>query len=53
MKWIIKPKIGGINSYDYLADQEAMQKVSYGFARRSNGVFKGNIGALDGCRGVC
>ena len=48
IKWIIKPKIGGINFYDYLADQEAMHKVSYGFARRSNGVFRGAIGALDG-----
>ena len=48
IKWIIKPKICGINFYDYLADQEAMHKVSYGFARRSNGVFKGGIGALDG-----
>ena len=48
MKWIIKPKIGGINMYDYLDDQQAMQKVSDGFSRRSNGVFKGGIGALDG-----
>ena len=48
MKWIIKPKIGGISMYDYLDDQEAMQKVSDGFSKRSNGVFKGGIGALDG-----
>ena len=47
-KWILKPKIGTINMYDYLDDQEAMQKVSDGFSRRSNGVFKGGIGALDG-----
>ena len=34
--------------YDNLDDQESMQKVSDGFSRRSNGVFKGGIGALDG-----
>ena len=34
--------------YDHLEDKAAMQKVSDGFSRRSNGVFKGTIGALDG-----
>ena len=40
LKWIIKPKIGGINMYDYLDDQDAMQKISDGFSRRSNGVLR-------------
>ena len=33
---------------DYLHDNDAMTKVSDGFSIRSNGVFKGAIGALDG-----
>ena len=32
----------------YLNDVEAMSKVSQGFSKRSNGVLKGAIGALDG-----
>ena len=47
-KWIIQPKIGGITMNDFLEDEAAMQKVSDGFSKRSNGVFKGAIGALDG-----
>ena len=46
--WINKSKIGGINIYDYLSNEEAMRRVSIGFSKRSNGIFKGAIGALDG-----
>ena len=46
--WINKTRIGGINIYEYLQDDQAMSKVSYGFSKRSNGIFKGAIGALDG-----
>ena len=33
---------------EYLSDREQMECVSNGFYTRSNGVFKGDIGALDG-----
>ena len=32
----------------YLGDKQAMSKVSAGFAKRSNGVLIGAIGAIDG-----
>ena len=48
MYWIIIPNIGKINMMKYLNDIEAMNKVSQGFAKRSNGVLKGCIGAIDG-----
>ena len=47
-RWIIKPKIGGINLYQYLNDEAAMNKANVGFAKRSNGILKGIIGAFDG-----
>ena len=46
--WIIKPNIGKINMKKYLGDKEAMNRVSEGFSKRSNGVLKGAIGAIDG-----
>ena len=46
-KWINKTKIGGIDMYKYLDDDAAMQKVSNGFSKRSDGLFQGSIGALD------
>ena len=46
--WIIRVNIGDINMGDYLYDNDAMTKVSDGFSKRSNGAFKGAIGALDG-----
>ena len=48
MYWIIIPNIGEINIMNYLNDIEAVNKVSKGFAKRSNGVLKGYIGAIDG-----
>ena len=50
-KWILKPKLGGINMYEYLSDEEAMIRVSDGFSKHSNGIFKRVIGALDGWGG--
>ena len=47
-KWINITKIGGIDMYKYLEDDEAMQKISDDFSKRSDGLFKGSIGALDG-----
>ena len=48
MHWIIKPNIGKINMLKYLNNIEAMNRVSCVFSRRSNGVLKGCIGAIDG-----
>ena len=33
---------------DYLENVDAMKKVSEGFSKRSNGILKGAIGAIDG-----
>lgn len=48
LKWIIPSDIGMMNMIKYVGDDEAMDKVSDGFSKRSNGVLKGTIGALDG-----
>ena len=47
-EWVNCTKLGGINIYDYLSDNDQMSKVSEGFSKRSDGVFKGAIGSLDG-----
>ena len=46
--WIINTQIGGMNILAYLKDKDQLELVSKGFSKRSNGVFKGAIGALDG-----
>ena len=46
--WIIKTGVGDINMTKYLGDKDAMAKVSAGFSKRSHGVLKGAIGAIDG-----
>ena len=46
--WIIKPNIGLIDIESYLKDENAMRSVSEGFSKRSNGILKGAIGAIDG-----
>ena len=48
VNWIIGPNIGKMDIVRYMNDEEAMKKVSQGFARRSNGVLRGAIGAIDG-----
>ena len=48
LKWIIPSDIGKMNMTKYLGDDDAMKEVSLGFSKRSNGVLKGAIGALDG-----
>ena len=48
LDWIVKTDIGDINMVKYLGDKEAMAKVSAGFSKRSLGVLKGAIGAIDG-----
>ena len=48
LKWIIPSDIGKMNMTKYLGDDDTMDKVSLGYSKRSNGVLKGAIGALDG-----
>ena len=47
-KWIILPNIGKIDINSYINDDNALQHVSQGFSKRSNGLLKGAIGAIDG-----
>ena len=47
-EWLVDTKIGGIDIKSYLNNEDAMAAVSEGFSKRSNGVLKGAIGALDG-----
>ena len=46
--WIIKHNICNINMVKYLGDKKCMGKVSDGVSKRSGGIFKGAICALDG-----
>ena len=46
--WIIKVNIGDIDIESYLKNEDAMNNVSVGFSRRSNGILTGAIGAIDG-----
>ena len=40
--------IGDLNMTKYLGDKDAMENVNRVFVKRSNGVLKGSIGAIDG-----
>ena len=46
--WIVSPNLGGMNIKEYLSNPEELQRVSAGFAKRSNGVLRGAIGVMDG-----
>ena len=46
--WIIEPNLGGMDMKAYLENEEEMERVSSGFSKRSNGIVKGAISALDG-----
>ena len=46
--WIYDANIGNINMDAYLNNPEALERVSHGFAQRSNGILVGAIGAIDG-----
>ena len=46
--WVNNTDIGQLNMSEYLEDDAAMSRVSDGFSKRSNGILKGAIGALDG-----
>ena len=47
-QWVNGIHLGGIDIYKCLNDDKAMHDTSKGFSQRSNGIFKGAIGALDG-----
>ena len=47
-EWIIPSKIGDINMNAHFEDEEAMSRVSKGFAIRSNGVLTVVVGAING-----
>ena len=45
---VIKCDIDDLNMGKYLGDERSMAKVSHGFAKSSDGIMIGAIGALDG-----
>ena len=47
-KWILDDRLVKINGIDYCNNDARMQQVALEFARASNGVINGCIGALDG-----
>ena len=47
-EWILDDRLVKINGVDYCKDEECMAKVAGDFAKRSNYVINGCIGALDG-----
>ena len=48
LNWIIATGIGKIDMENYLDDLAEMKSVSHGFSKRSNGILKGAVGAIDG-----
>lgn len=47
-KWICDDKLVKISGIDYVNDEERLSEVATVFARRSNGLLAGCIGAIDG-----
>lgn len=47
-KWICDNKLVKISGIDYVNDEERLNEVATVFARRSNGLLAGCIGAIDG-----
>ena len=46
--WILDDRLVKISGIDYVSDEERLEKVALEFARSSNGLFNGCIGAIDG-----
>jgi len=46
--WILDDRLVKINGLDYVQDEERLQNVALEFALRSDGLFSGCIGAIDG-----
>ena len=46
--WILDDRLVKISGIDYTSDEERLEKVALEFARSSNGLFNGCIGAIDG-----
>jgi hypothetical protein len=47
-EWINNEELVKINGFDYLNDDVRMKSVAYEFSKKSNGIFNGVIGAIDG-----
>ena len=52
LQWVIKHKLGNIDMRTFLDDITATKIVSKGFLKRSNGILKVAIGAIDGWLGL-
>lgn len=48
MSWLRHPSFYNINCIEYFSDEDRMKEVALQFARGSNGVNGGCIGAVDG-----
>jgi len=48
LNWLSHPSFYNINGIEYCSDEERMKEVALLFARGSNGIIGGCIGALDG-----
>ena len=48
LNWVVINGIGDLNMKKYIDDKDAMEKISRGFVKISNGVLKGAIGIIDG-----
>ena len=47
-QWIVDTNLGGMDMDAYLSNPEELERMSNGFARRSNGVLRGSIDTIDG-----
>ena len=47
LNWITITNLGKIDIENYLNDENALMRVSNGFSRRSEGILRGAIGAID------
>ena len=46
--WLLDKRLVNIHGIEYVTDEERLEKVAMEFARSSNGLFNGCIGAIDG-----
>ena len=46
--WLLDKNLVDISGIDYVTDEERLEKVALEFARKSEGLFNGCIGAIDG-----
>ena len=46
--WLLDKRLVNIHGIEYVTNEERLEKVALEFARSSNGLFNGCIGAIDG-----